>query len=95
MIDDRVLYIELLRAIQKRGGEKLYRDEEEARTGVIKFSAESLMRTLDPETRRYEQSVRSLLAKMVSKGVLAGSSVEYCTKPKFRSEYEDKGIKRF
>lgn len=87
MIDERVLYTEILRAIKKRGGERLQEEGKEE----ISFHPESLMSSLDPDVRKYEQTIRDTLRKMVQEKVLVqrGSPPEYCITDKFSQEYDE------
>jgi hypothetical protein len=90
MADETYLYAELLRAIHKKASEVLCDEEELHLHHEIFFSAESLLSSMDPDLRKYEQTIRMLLAKMVHEGILEGSAIQYHTTRKFEKEYEAK-----
>ena len=86
MLDEKLLHTEILRAIKKKAGDRLQTSKEEE----INFYPESLINNLDSSIRRYEQSIRDMLRKMVQRGVLTqgGSPLQYSITKKFEEEYE-------
>ncbi|MFA4952843.1 MAG: hypothetical protein WC584_01320 [Candidatus Pacearchaeota archaeon] len=87
MLDEKLLYTEILQAIKKRGGERLQIVEGQEE---INFYPEDLIRNLNSEIKRYEPSIRNLLGKMVQHGILnkGGSPLQYSITKKFEKEYE-------
>lgn len=67
MIDEKLLYHEIFKAIKKRSEDRLQNNE-----GIekISFYPESLISSLSPEIKRYEQSIRDTLRRMVQQGIL-------------------------
>ena len=82
MVDERYLYKEILRAIKKKAGERL---QVLGAKEEISFYPDGLMKNLDPDIRRYEQSIRDILRKMNQDGILikSGSPVQYSITEKF------------